>query len=137
MVCVMCVLSFLLLLCVLACMTFVLSYSVPCARVRVEPCVGSGSNVLFSAPQTGRFGIGFNSVYHVTDVPSFVSRDRICFFDPHADYLPAVSASNPGKMLHLTAPKVQQTIAAHPHQFAPYFLPGKATESLLVFQRTK
>jgi len=34
--------------------------------------------------KTGRFGVGFNSVYHVTDYPSFISRDRIVFFDPHA-----------------------------------------------------
>ena len=34
--------------------------------------------------KTGRFGVGFNSVYHVTDYPSFISCDRIVFFDPHA-----------------------------------------------------
>lgn len=34
--------------------------------------------------KTGRFGVGFNSVYHVTDYPSFISKDRIVFFDPHA-----------------------------------------------------
>ena len=31
--------------------------------------------------KTGRFGVGFNSVYHVTDYPSFISRDRIVFFE--------------------------------------------------------
>lgn len=33
--------------------------------------------------RTGRFGIGFNSVYHVTDCPGFLSRNRLVFFDPH------------------------------------------------------
>ena len=33
---------------------------------------------------TGRFGLGFNAVYHLTDVPSFCSGDYIVLFDPHA-----------------------------------------------------
>ncbi len=32
---------------------------------------------------TGRFGIGFNSVYHVTDIPSFISGSQLAFLDPH------------------------------------------------------
>ncbi|KAI6646699.1 Sacsin-like [Oopsacas minuta] len=31
----------------------------------------------------GRFGLGFNTVYHLTDVPSFVSRNYIHMLDPH------------------------------------------------------
>ena len=31
----------------------------------------------------GRFGVGFNSVYNVTDLPSVVSGDVALFFDPH------------------------------------------------------
>lgn len=42
--------------------------------------------------RTGRFGIGFNSVYHVTDCPGFLSRDRLCFFDPHDHFV-----SRPGE----------------------------------------
>ncbi len=37
--------------------------------------------------KTGRFGLGFNAVYHLTDLPSFASRNRIVFFDPHAQYV--------------------------------------------------
>ena len=33
---------------------------------------------------TGRFGLGFNSVFHWTDVPSVVSSDSLVMFDPHA-----------------------------------------------------
>lgn len=36
---------------------------------------------------TGRFGLGFNSVYHFTDLPSFVSGDHLVIFDPHAAHL--------------------------------------------------
>jgi hypothetical protein len=30
----------------------------------------------------GRFGIGFNSVYHLTDLPSFVSSSFLVMLDP-------------------------------------------------------
>uniref|UniRef100_A0A8C6U9Z0 Sacsin molecular chaperone n=1 Tax=Neogobius melanostomus TaxID=47308 RepID=A0A8C6U9Z0_9GOBI len=33
--------------------------------------------------KVGRFGIGFNSVYHITDVPSIFSGDQIAMLDPH------------------------------------------------------
>lgn len=31
-----------------------------------------------------RFGLGWNAVYHFTDVPSFCSGENIVLFDPHA-----------------------------------------------------
>ncbi|CAG8743141.1 12727_t:CDS:2, partial [Funneliformis caledonium] len=36
----------------------------------------------------GRFGIGFNSSFHVTDLPSIVSGKYIAFLDPNAKFLP-------------------------------------------------
>src|SRR5581483_12008809 len=36
----------------------------------------------------GRFGIGFNCAFHITDLPSIVSREYIAFLDPHARFLP-------------------------------------------------
>ncbi|KAF8976283.1 hypothetical protein BGZ46_008399 [Entomortierella lignicola] len=36
----------------------------------------------------GRNGVGFNSVYHITDVPSVVSGSYVGFFDPMRDNLP-------------------------------------------------
>ncbi|KAL4175942.1 hypothetical protein KRP22_000900 [Phytophthora ramorum] len=56
--------------------------------------------------KTGRFGVGFNSVYHVTDLPAFVSGSQLVFFDPQACHLPNVNPSNPGKMIDFIA---------HPH----------------------
>ncbi|CAG8761819.1 8789_t:CDS:2, partial [Racocetra fulgida] len=36
----------------------------------------------------GKHGLGFNSCYHFTDVPSFISGDCVAFLDPHQKYLP-------------------------------------------------
>lgn len=41
------------------------------------------SDKRLSAAKTGRFGLGFNTAYNVTDYPSLVSRDRMYCFDPH------------------------------------------------------
>ncbi|KAG0313808.1 hypothetical protein BGZ99_008574, partial [Dissophora globulifera] len=38
----------------------------------------------------GRHGLGFNSVYHFTDVPSVVSGSYIGFFDPRLEFLPPI-----------------------------------------------
>ncbi|GBB98237.1 hypothetical protein RclHR1_03180002 [Rhizophagus clarus] len=35
----------------------------------------------------GKHGLGFNSCYHLTDVPSFVSGDKIAFLDPQEKFL--------------------------------------------------
>ncbi|KAF9346097.1 hypothetical protein BGX26_002414, partial [Mortierella sp. AD094] len=32
----------------------------------------------------GQMGVGFNSVYHMTDCPSFISGSQIAFLDPHS-----------------------------------------------------
>ncbi|CAG8447665.1 205_t:CDS:10 [Acaulospora colombiana] len=51
------------------------------------PILGE-SDKLSDKTKIGRFGIGFNSVYNLTDFPSFVSGEYIIFFDPHSKYLP-------------------------------------------------
>ena len=33
--------------------------------------------------------IGFNSVYHLTDLPSFATRENVVIFDPHCEVRPA------------------------------------------------
>ena len=47
--------------------------------------------------KTGRFGLGFNSAYNVTDVPSFLTRDRLYFFDPHGTTVYGARPENPGQ----------------------------------------
>ena len=61
---------------------------------------GSKSN---DPNKTGQYGVGFNAVYHLTDVPSFMSRgkeigDVLCVFDPHCKYVPKATDKEPGRM---------------------------------------
>ena len=63
--------------------------------------LGQGSK-LGKLATTGRFGLGFNSVYHYTSVPSFVSGDHIVFFDPHTRFCPRATTQRPGLKLRFT-----------------------------------
>jgi sacsin len=50
-----------------------------------------------SIGKTGRFGLGFNACYNVTDVPCFFTRDELHFFDPHYQTVPGSSVESPGR----------------------------------------
>ncbi|KAK9115561.1 hypothetical protein Sjap_014508 [Stephania japonica] len=67
--------------------------------------------------KTGRFGVGFNSVYHLTDLPSFVSGKYVVLFDPQGVYLPNVSSANPGKRIEYVS---SSAISLYQDQFFPY-----------------
>ena len=47
----------------------------------------------------GKFGVGFCAVYHMTDVPSFITRDYMYIFDPTLSYLKkeVKNPARPGK----------------------------------------
>ncbi|KAK3735701.1 hypothetical protein QZH41_001317 [Actinostola sp. cb2023] len=66
----------------------------------------------------GRFGLGFNSVYNLTDVPSFVSRESIAILDPHTTYLGKAirDKSKPGIKFNLST----KTLRRLANQFKPY-----------------
>ncbi|XP_071959406.1 sacsin-like [Antedon mediterranea] len=70
--------------------------------------------------QIGTFGLGFNSVYHITDVPSFLSRGMIGFLDPHTEFLDNQlrDKSNPGIRIDLNRSK--STLRRFKDQFQPY-----------------
>lgn len=66
-----------------------------------------------SKAKIGRFGIGFNAVYHWTDLPSFVSAKFLVMLDPQARFLPNVNPSNPGHVpcsfpKHILTPKMSR-----------------------------
>ena len=69
--------------------------------------------------KTGRFGVGFCATYHMTDLPSFVSRHLFTMFDPHTNYLgERVSAGEPGMRIDLV--KNQENLRVYADQFQPY-----------------
>ena len=65
----------------------------------------------------GKFGLGFCSVYHITDVPSFVSGEWLYVFDPTLKYLKDIvsNESRPGKKM-----KYQSKIFARCQDLTPY-----------------
>ncbi|KAI8506253.1 hypothetical protein Bbelb_156800 [Branchiostoma belcheri] len=79
-----------------------------------------GQTKLEALEKVGRFGVGFNSVYHVTDVPSFVSGSRVLFFDPHATHLSKhiKDKSRPGIGLDLE--KNTRLVSRFKDQFQPF-----------------
>ncbi len=60
------------------------------------------SGKLLDASKTGRFGLGFNSVYNVTDWPCVLTRNRIGIFDPHGETVDGASRDEPGAAWQLT-----------------------------------
>lgn len=56
-------------------------------------------------------------MYHLSDLPSFVSTRYIVFFDPHCKFLPRANASNPGKRIDFVASRALETSK---DQFTPY-----------------
>uniref|UniRef100_A0A8D3CVB4 Sacsin molecular chaperone n=1 Tax=Scophthalmus maximus TaxID=52904 RepID=A0A8D3CVB4_SCOMX len=65
--------------------------------------------------KVGRFGIGFNSVYHITDVPSIFSGDQIAMLDPHQTLF---GVNESGQCWNLKTDVKEITELAD--QFAPY-----------------
>ena len=58
--------------------------------------IGVG-NKQSDSEKIGQYGIGFNSVYHLTDCPSFLSGgNTLCIFDPHCKYTPDSTSEFPG-----------------------------------------
>ncbi|XP_038058754.1 sacsin-like [Patiria miniata] len=71
--------------------------------------------------KVGRFGLGFTSVYHLTDVPSVVSGPYVLICDPRTTHLGSrVKPSQPGIKLDLTNENHRRTLESYPNQFQPY-----------------
>ncbi|XP_022786055.1 sacsin-like [Stylophora pistillata] len=47
----------------------------------------SGATKEHHTEKIGKFGLGFNAVYNLTDVPMFLSKNYFVVFDPHMSHL--------------------------------------------------
>ena len=67
----------------------------------------------------GRFGLGFNAVYNITDVPSFISRNCLVIFDPHLTHLGTArrDRTSPGIRIDLQKSEHRTLIRKLPDQF--------------------
>ncbi|XP_056145580.1 sacsin [Lampris incognitus] len=67
----------------------------------------------------GKFGLGFNTVYHLTDVPSILSGSTLLILDPNVTHLKKhiKGKTNPGIKLDLSK---EQLLNWFPGQFRPY-----------------
>ena len=57
-------------------------------------CELGGATKRCNPLKIGRFGLGFCATYHLTDVPSFVSRTQLTIFDPHKWYISDIMAGD-------------------------------------------
>jgi sacsin len=90
------------------------------ADFRSLASVGQGSK-LEKLATTGRFGLGFNSTYHITDTPMFVSGDYFVFFDPHCAYVPGATINQPGIRIKFSNTNLKKVF---PNQFQPFLQYG-------------
>ena len=82
----------------------------------------NGGTKEMDSEKIGRFGLGFNAVYNLTDVPSFMSRNNLVIFDPHTIHLGRAirDKSKPGLKFDVTKPKFRRTLKRLQSQFKPY-----------------
>ena len=80
----------------------------------------AGATKVEDLAKIGRFGLGFNAVYHLTDVPSFVSREYFVVFDPNVHHLQSLikDRSRPGIRINLA--NNPRSLSAFEDQFQPY-----------------
>ena len=80
----------------------------------------SGATKETQTDKIGRFGLGFNAVYNLTDVPSFISRQNIVIFDPHTTHLgkSIKNKSKPG--IKIDMKKHRKKLKRLGNQFKPY-----------------
>ncbi|KAK7495448.1 hypothetical protein BaRGS_00013387 [Batillaria attramentaria] len=68
------------------------------------------------ASKVGKFGLGFNAVYNLTDTPCFLSGHFIGMFDPEEKYL----SGNPGMKIDFRNRTNQALLSRCPNLFKPF-----------------
>ena len=76
----------------------------------------------------GKFGVGFCSVYHITDVPSFVSGEWLYIFDPTLNHLKGVvmNENQPGKRVKYSSKFISKSKQLVPYENLFQFSPSES-----------
>jgi len=77
-----------------------------------------GPSKRHDATKVGRFGVGFNSTYHITDVVAFVSRQHLVVLDPARENLPTTADGRAVGGLKWEYPSIATDPSATPQQKA-------------------
>ena len=72
----------------------------------------------------GKFGVGFCSVYHITDVPSFVSGEWLYIFDPTLKHLVVKNPAQPGQKILCTSTLLRGSQQLDPYHSIFKYTPG-------------
>ena len=80
--------------------------------------IGNSLKKSETGTKTGRFGVGVNSTYHLTDVPMFASGTKVVLFDPQAKYIPNINPANPGKMMDCSTNQGKRLVESLPELFS-------------------
>lgn len=80
----------------------------------------SGATKESQPEKIGRFGLGFNAVYNMTDVPSFVSRHNIVIFDPHLTHLGKSIKNKYKPGIRIDLRRHRKNLRRFGNQFRPY-----------------
>jgi sacsin len=74
----------------------------------------------------GKFGLGFNSIYHLTDLPTIISGNDLIIFDPHEKYF--LNFNNCRRGIRFKIDEQQENsqnfFEKYNDQFAPYIQNG-------------
>ena len=68
----------------------------------------------------GRFGLGFNAVYNLTDVPMLFSRNYFVIIDPHTSYLGKAIKNKRKRGLRIDLNKDVKRLRKFTNQFKPF-----------------
>ena len=83
----------------------------------------NGGTKALDITKIGKFGLGFCSVYNVTDLPSFISGNNYVVFDPHATHLQSIFADKSktlGLRINFAKEKNRRILDQMQHQFQVY-----------------
>ncbi|CAM4607985.1 unnamed protein product [Leuciscus chuanchicus] len=73
--------------------------------------------------RTGKYGLGFNSVYHLTDCPSILTADKwLCISDPNLKYVEGITKQSPGCMFSMES-EFKNSFEDVYHTFLPEMFP--------------